>query len=183
MADTRKTALHLVVLVVAMFGFGFLLVPFYSVLCNLTKQNVLDGPDEIRASSQVDMTRTVTVEFDTNLRRLPWEFRALQPSVQVHPGQLTQVVFEVSNEKNRAVSGQAIPSYGPAYVGQFFKKVECFCFSRQTLGPRETRQMPVVFVLDPAIPKDVKTITLSYTFFEVEGNDPRQGQSDARSGA
>ena len=92
-------------------------------------------------------------------------------AVTVHPGQLTQVMFEIANTTDRPQTGQAIPSYGPPNAAEYFRKLECFCFAKQTLQPGERRQMPVVFVVDPALPKDVATITLSYTFFEVEGAD------------
>lgn len=167
----NKRTLGILLLCVAsvMFGFGYLLVPFYKVMCDWTGQNRVGTPDAVVANTQVDSSRWITVEFDTNINRLPWQFKALQPSVRVHPGQLMQVAFEVRNDRDHQVTGQAIPSYGPAYVAQFFQKVECFCFTQQTLKARETRQMPVVFVIDPAVPKDVNTITLSYTFFEVDG--------------
>ncbi len=109
------------------------------------------------------------IELDSNLRNLPWTFRPLEPVVNVHPGEVRQVVFEVTNTTDRAITGQAIPSYGPQYAAQYFQKLECFCFSKQTLQPGEVRRMPVVFVVDPKAPDDLATITLSYTFFEVEG--------------
>jgi len=111
----------------------------------------------------------VVVELDANTRALAWRFRPLEPSVSVHPGALTQVEYEVVNETDRPVTGQAIPSYAPRDAAQHFRKLECFCFTTQTLAPGERRRMPVVFVLDAALPADVHTITLSYTFFEVEG--------------
>ena len=153
----------------AMFGFGyFVLVPFYKVMCEWSGQNRV-GEAATAVNTQVDTSRLVTVEFDTNINRLPWQFKAEKPSIQVHPGELKQVTFEVRNDKGEAVTGQAIPSYGPAYAAQFFNKLECFCFAQQTLKPNEVREMPVVFVIDPALPKDINTITLSYTFFEVDG--------------
>ncbi len=88
----------------------------------------------------------------------------------MHPGALTQATFEVVNTTDRAITGQAIPSYGPQYAAQYFRKLECFCFSRQTLAPGERREMPVVFVIDPSAPPELTTVSLSYTFFEVEGN-------------
>jgi cytochrome c oxidase assembly protein subunit 11 len=113
------------------------------------------------------------IELDANLRSdLPWKFRPLQASVKVHPGQLVQVMYEVRNGSDRPITGQAIPSYGPQIAGQFFRKQECFCFAKQTFAPGEVRQMPVVFVIDAGLPKDVTTITLSYTFFNVEGAAP-----------
>lgn len=168
--NKRTLAMLLGGVVVVMFGFGYGLVPLYDVMCRLTGQNNIDAADTV-TNTQVDMSRSITVEFDTNTRDLPWQFKAMQTSMKVHPGQMAQAVFEVRNNKDYAVSGQAIPSYGPTFVAQYFKKIECFCFSRQTLGPGEVRSMPVVFVVDSALPKDVNTITLSYTFFEIEGND------------
>lgn len=167
--NKRRLGLLLGAGAVAMFGFGyFVLVPFYKVMCEWSGQNRVGEAAQV-VNTQVDKSRWVTVEFDTNTNRLPWQFRAEKPSIQVHPGELKQVTFEVRNEKGEAITGQAIPSYGPAYAAQFFNKLECFCFSQQTLKPNEVREMPVVFVIDPALPKDVNTITLSYTFFEVEG--------------
>jgi cytochrome c oxidase assembly protein subunit 11 len=118
----------------------------------------------------VNAARLVTIELDSNLRsNLPWTFRALQPSVRIHPGELTTVMYEIRNTADHAVTGQAIPSYGPQLAVRYFKKLECFCFTQQTLNPGEVREMPVVFVIDGGLPDDVNTITLSYTFFEVEG--------------
>ena len=97
-----------------------------------------------------------------------------EPIVDVHPGELTQVEFEVVNTTDRPVTGQAIPSYGPQYAAQYFRKLDCFCFTQQTLQPGERARMPVVFVIDPAAPRDLDTITLSYTFFEVEGSGARR---------
>jgi cytochrome c oxidase assembly protein subunit 11 len=164
----RGLVAKLGIIVVAMFGFGYALVPFYEKICEVTGLRNIAGPDTV-ASTQVDTARSVRVEFDTNLRALPWKFRALTPAEDVHPGAVTQALFEVVNTTDHAVTGQAIPSYGPREAGQYFRKLDCFCFAKQTLAAGETRRMPVVFVVDPALPKDVATITLSYTFFEVEG--------------
>jgi len=163
------TMRKLLVVAVAMFGFGFALVPFYQKICEVTGVNSLLKPDEV-ANTQVDAARFVTIEFDSNLRsNLPWTFRPLQTSVRIHPGELATVMYEIRNNSDRAVAGQAIPSYGPQLAVRYFKKLECFCFTQQTLQPGEAKQMPVVFVIDKALPDDVNTITLSYTFFEVEG--------------
>jgi cytochrome c oxidase assembly protein subunit 11 len=167
--NKRTLALLLGSVVLVMFGFGYGLVPLYAVMCRLTGQNDLGAADKVH-NTQVDMARSVTVEFDTNTHGIPWQFKAVQGSIKVHPGEMSQAIFEVRNDKNYSVSGQAIATYGPSFVAQYFKKIECFCFTRQTLGPNETRRMPVVFFVDSALPKDVNTITLSYTFFEIEGN-------------
>jgi cytochrome c oxidase assembly protein subunit 11 len=156
------------VVVVGMFAFGYALVPFYDKICQVTGLRNIARADTV-VNSQVDATRTVRIEFDSNVRELPWRFRAIAPVVSVHPGAVTEAMFEVVNTTDRPVTGQAIPSYGPQYAAQYFRKLECFCFSQQTLQPGETRRMPVVFVIDPKAPADLNTITLSYTFFEVEG--------------
>ena len=166
--SNRRLLKRLLVVVVAMFGFGFLLVPFYDKICEVTGLRNIAQPDEVR-NTQVVGTRTIRVELDSNVRNLPWTFKPEIPVVEVHPGEVTQVTYEVVNTTQRAITGQAIPSYGPQYAGQYFQKLDCFCFAKQTLQPGETRIMPVVFVVDPKAPEDLHTITLSYTFFEVEG--------------
>jgi cytochrome c oxidase assembly protein subunit 11 len=170
--SNRTLLMKLGVVVVAMFGFGYALVPFYEKICEVTGLRDIGRPDAV-ANTQVDTTRSVRIEFDTNIHDMPWKFRAVGPIIDVHPGAVTQVMFEVVNTTNRAVTGQAIPSYGPLNAAQYFRKLDCFCFTRQTLAAGETRRMPVVFVIDPAMPADLSTITLSYTFFKVEGSDPR----------
>ncbi len=167
-AANRIILRKLIVIAVAMFGFGFALVPIYEKFCQVTGIYDLQRADEVR-NTQVDDGRLLTLEFDTNTRGLPWEFRPLQKSVQVHPGQLVQVMFEVHNTTSAAVMGQAIASYGPQLASQYVKKLECFCFTRQELKANETRQMPVQLIVDSQLPKDVTVITLSYTFFELPG--------------
>lgn len=169
------TLRKLLVVAVAMFGFGFALVPFYKKICEVTGINNVLKADEI-TNTQVDAARWLTVEFDTNLRNdLPWTFRPLEKSVRFHPGELVQVTFEIRNNSDRAITGQAIPSYGPQLAARYFKKLECFCFTQQTLQPGEVRRMPVVFVIEKDLPQDVNTVTLSYSFFEVEGTAKRAG--------
>ncbi|MCC7005569.1 MAG: cytochrome c oxidase assembly protein [Ottowia sp.] len=161
--------IRLLVVVPVMFAFGYALVPLYKKICEATGINVLTSQSadaDKFENSQIDLSRTVTVEFDANARG-PLRFRAGRPSMQVHPGELAYVAYEVVNTQARPVSAQAIPSYAPKQAGAYFKKLECFCFKQQTLDAHETRAMPVVFVIDPALPKDVKTITLSYTFFDI----------------
>jgi cytochrome c oxidase assembly protein subunit 11 len=167
----RSLLVRLTVIAGAMFAFGYALVPFYEKICKVTGLRDLDRPDVV-SNTQVDATRTVVVELDANTRALAWRFRPLEPSVAVHPGALTQVEYEIVNQASRPVTGQAIPSYAPRDAAQHFRKLDCFCFTTQTLAPGERRRMPVVFVLDAALPADVHTITLSYTFFEVEGGAP-----------
>jgi cytochrome c oxidase assembly protein subunit 11 len=169
------------IVVVAMFGFGYALVPFYEQICDATGMRNILQPDQQR-NTQVDASRTVRLEFDSNLRNLPWTFRPLEPVVNVHPGELRQVVYEVVNNTGRAITGQAIPSYVPQQAVRYFRKLDCFCFAKQTLQPGETRKMPIVFVIDPELPADVTTITLSYTFFEVEGANDGRINTGAASG-
>jgi cytochrome c oxidase assembly protein subunit 11 len=169
----RTLLRKLIVVAVLMFGFAYALVPFYRQICEALGINVLtqkDGTVSADVNTQVDKTRDVTIEFDGNAQG-PWRFRPVTHSMTVHPGELATVMYEVVNTQSREVSAQAIPSYAPQSAMPHFKKVECFCFKQQTLKPNEARQMPVVFFIDPALPRDVKTITLSYTFFEVGGLD------------
>jgi cytochrome c oxidase assembly protein subunit 11 len=167
-ADNRALLVKLIVVACAMFGFGFALVPLYEKICEVTGVRNVDEADAA-ANTQVDTTRTVRIELDANTRNLPWSFRPLEAVVDVHPGEMRQVVYEVVNNTGQRVTGQAIPSYGPQHAARYFRKLECFCFAQQTLAPGERREMPVVFVIDPELPKDLPTITLSYTFFVVEG--------------
>jgi cytochrome c oxidase assembly protein subunit 11 len=175
--DNRALLRKLAVIAVLMFGFGYALVPLYKSICEALGINVLSlserqvtgiGKPVDGGNTQVDRSRTITVEFDANARG-PFEFMPAQRSLQVHPGELTTVMYEFRNTQNRALAAQAIPSYAPKQATAHFNKLECFCFNEYTLAPGESKQWPVVFVIDPRLPKDVHTITLSYTFFEVKG--------------
>ena len=170
------------VIVLAMFGFGYALVPMYRAICNalginvlsLSEQRVANGTWSGRkasANTQVDLSRTITVEFDANARG-PWDFKPAQRSLQVHPGEMATVMYDFKNIQNRTMAAQAIPSYAPQQASPYFNKLECFCFQQYTLAPGEKKQWPVAFVIDPKLSKDVNTITLSYTFFEVGGRTP-----------
>lgn len=169
----------LAVIAVGMFAFGYALVPIYKAICEMTGINILSLGERnipgakatMPANTQVDTSRTITVEFDANSRG-PWEFKPAQRSIQVHPGEMATVMYEFKNVQNRTMSAQAIPSYAPMQASTHFNKLECFCFSQYTLLPGEKKSWPVVFVIDPKLSKDVKTITLSYTFFEVGGKTP-----------
>ncbi|MGP1676393.1 MAG: cytochrome c oxidase assembly protein [Burkholderiales bacterium] len=178
-ASNRNMLKKLLVVALGMFGFGFALVPFYNKICEVAGLRELWQPGQAEAAAantQVDLTRKVTVEFDSNIRMLPWTFKPKASSVEIHPGELTQMVYEVRNTLDEPVTGQAVPSYGPRLAAQYFRKLECFCFTQQTLAAGEVRQMPVVFVIDPDLPKDVNTITLSYTFFRVDGANVKAGK-------
>lgn len=163
----------LAVLSVLMFGFGYAMVPLYKKLCEVTGINQVEKADSPLANSQVDRSRLVTMEFDANIRSdLPWQFKPVQGSIKVHPGELVQVEYEVRNASDRPITGQAIPSYGPQVAAQYFRKLDCFCFKQQDFAPGEVRRMPVTFVIESGLPEDVNTVTLSYTFFKVEGAAP-----------
>ncbi len=178
----------LTVITVMMFAFGYALVPLYKAICEMTGINVLalgernlqGAPTTVPANTQVDRSRTITVEFDANARG-PWDFKPAQRSVQVHPGELITVMYEFQNIQNRRMSAQAIPSYAPQQASAHFNKLECFCFTQYTLEPGEKKSWPVAFVIDPKLSRDVKTITLSYTFFEVGGKTPAAPVAGVRS--
>ena len=138
-------------------------------ICEITGINQLVKADARPTNTQIDTSRKVMIEFDANSNHLPWRFRPLTGSMEVHPGQLVQVMYEVTNARDRPMTGQAIPSYAPRIAATYFKKLDCFCFKQQTLAAHESKQFPVVFVIDPNLSKDVTTITLSYTFFEIAG--------------
>jgi cytochrome c oxidase assembly protein subunit 11 len=182
--ENIKMVSKLGVIVLAMFGFGYALVPIYKAICEMTGINVLALGDKqipgatpkLPANTQVDISRTITVEFDANSRG-PWLFKPAQNTLKVHPGELTTVMYEFQNTQNRTMSAQAIPSYAPSQAGAHFNKLECFCFQQYTLAPGEKKQWPVAFVIDPKLSKDVQTITLSYTFFEVGGRTPPAPQA------
>lgn len=185
-SENRRLLVRLAISAAVMFGFGFLLVPFYEKICEVTGINNFLRPEAeagARASTntQVDTSRTILVQFDANLHDLPWRFQPVQRSVNVHPGELVHIEYEVSNTRAEPITGQAVPSYGPQLAGQYFRKLDCFCFAQQTLAPGERRIMPVVFVVDPALPADVSTITLSYTFFELKGRKSAASGQGARS--
>lgn len=176
----------LAVITVGMFAFGYALVPIYKSICEMTGINILALGEQtipgakasLPANTQVDLSRTITVEFDANSRG-PWDFKPAQRSVEVHPGELTTVMYEFQNTQSRRMSAQAIPSYAPQQASAHFNKLECFCFNQYTLEPGEKKSWPVAFVIDSKLSKDVKTITLSYTFFEVGGKTPPAPVADA----
>jgi cytochrome c oxidase assembly protein subunit 11 len=165
----------LLVVAACMFGFGYAMVPFYYKICQVTGINAGDE-QALAANTQVDRGRWITLQFDANTNpSMPWHFKPMQTSLKIHPGQLVHAEFEAVNMTGSKITGQAIPSYGPALAGRYVKKIECFCFSQQTLTGGETKRLPVMLVLDPAIPKDVNTVTLSYTFFKVEDGRAQNG--------
>lgn len=190
--DNLRILTKLTVVAALMLAFGYALVPIYRTICTALGINVLSLAEiEVQGGSrasvgkntQVDFSRSITIEFDANARG-PWEFKPERRSVEVHPGELTTVMYEFRNLQSRTMAAQAIPSYAPMQAMRHFNKLECFCFTQYTLAPGESKRWPVVFVIDPKLPKDVKTITLSYTFFEVGGAVPKEpaGRAAAVSG-
>jgi cytochrome c oxidase assembly protein subunit 11 len=183
-SENLKMVGKLAVVTAGMFCFGYALIPIYKHICEITGINILSVSErmvpgngttgaavKLPANTQVDLSRTITVAFDANARG-PWEFKPQKSSVQVHPGELATVMYEFQNVQNRRMAAQAIPSYAPHQAASHFNKLECFCFNQYTLEPGEKKQWPVSFVIDPKLSKDVSTITLSYTFFEVGGKTP-----------
>jgi cytochrome c oxidase assembly protein subunit 11 len=163
-----KLVRTLVFVVLGMFGFGYALVPLYDVLCEVTGLNGKVESSAIKeVGYEVDKSREITVEFMTALNETtPMEFRSELKKIKVHPGEYYTVNFYAENKTDKVMVARAIPSISPGLVAEFFKKTECFCFSEQTFKAREGRTMPVRFVVNPDIPKEYKTITLAYTFFD-----------------
>jgi cytochrome c oxidase assembly protein subunit 11 len=186
--DNWRMAGKLAVVAVVMVGFGYAMVPMYRSICealginvlSLSERDVPGNSTATPANTQVDTSRTITVEFDANASG-PWDFKPAKRYVDVHPGELTTVMYEFRNAQNRTMAAQAIPSYAPKQATPYFNKLECFCFNQYTLAAGESKQWPVVFVIDPKLPKDVKTITLSYTFFEVVGGVAAATPKEPRS--
>ncbi|HEX6704519.1 MAG TPA: cytochrome c oxidase assembly protein [Albitalea sp.] len=186
-SDNLRMVGKLAVVALLMFAFGYALVPVYRSICAALGINVLSlseralpGVSRAAPNTQVDLSRTITVEFDANARGV-WDFKPAQRSLEVHPGELATVVYEFTNTQPRTMAAQAIPSYAPKQATSHFNKLECFCFNEYTLKPGESKRWPVVFVIDPKLPKDVTTITLSYTFFEVGGKVPAEPVAAARA--
>ena len=179
----RRMCVRLSLFALLMFGFGYAMVPYYKKFCEITGINNLLQPNASKnevSNTQIDKSRWVTLEFDANAHGMPaWQFTAVQKSVRVHPGEMVQISYEVKNTGDSTLVGQAIPSYGPKHSAGFVKKLECFCFKQQVLAAGETRQMPVQFVIDPALPASVNTVTLSYTFFEVPGANIKKASAAA----
>jgi len=158
---------RLMLVVIGMFGFGFALVPLYDVFCDITGLNGKTG-DQVRLAEamKVDTSRLVEVEFIASLNdNMPWEFKPVQHSITVHPGEPTRIEYVAVNRTNSAIVGQAVPSVAPGHAAGYFQKTECFCFTEQKLEAGEEKKMPVIFVVDPELPEDVSQMALSYTFF------------------
>lgn len=179
-SSSRKIAIKLCTIAIAMFGFGYALVPLYNVLCDLTGLNGKSSTvtQQQSVDFETDETRTITIEFLTNLNQgMLWDFKPVTTKMEVHPGKPYQTSFLVSNKSQRTMIGQAVPSVAPFAAANHFIKTECFCFTNQTLQAGESLEMPVVFVINPALPDRVTTVTLSYTFFDV-GNSVNNNNVD-----
>jgi cytochrome c oxidase assembly protein subunit 11 len=164
----RRLALKLLWVVGAAILFAFALVPIYNVLCQLTGLNgKTEGlPVAVQKSLKVDESRWVTVEFTGNVMPgLGWNFTPKQSSMRVHPGQIELATYEARNNTNQVAVGQAVPSVSPGEASLYFKKIECFCFQRQSLNPGESKEMPLRFYVSPDLPANIKNVTLSYAFF------------------
>jgi len=167
----RRTVRRLGIAAVAMFGFGFAMVPLYDVFCDITGINGKTGRIELEEalSQKVDEDRLVTVEFLATVHSdLPWEFRPMVRKIKVHPGEVTEVNYYARNKTDDVVTGQAVPSLAPGLAAKYFSKTECFCFTRQALGPGEGKEMPLRFIVDPELPENVRTVSLSYTFYQAK---------------
>lgn len=179
--SSNKSALKLAIFAIGMLGFGYLLVPLYNVLCDITGLNGKSQSvtQQQSATFEADISRTITVEFITNLNQgMAWDFKPEIRKMQVHPGQAYQANFFVSNNSGKTMIGQAIPSVVPFSAANHFIKTECFCFRNQTLAAGESMQMPVVFVINPNLPDRVTSVTLSYTFFDISSTASQDNQTD-----
>jgi len=169
-----RSVARILLVVVGMFGFGYLLVPMYGLLCEVTGLNGKTGRiDEqaVAARYTPDPDRTVTVQFVANKNQdMPWEFGPTVTEMKIHPGTVYATSFNARNPTGRPMVGQAVPSVAPNLAGRYFNKTECFCFTRQTLEAGEAKEMPLRFIVDPALPRQVHTLTLAYTFFDVTGS-------------
>lgn len=165
----KRLVIIMLIFAVGMFGFGFALAPLYNALCKNLGINgkTKDQPDAVSVAA-IDKTRTVTVLFlATNNANLPWKFHPYRTSIEVHPGENTRVAYYAKNQSAKPMTVQAVPSVAPGIAARYLKKTECFCFARQTLKAGESMDMPLLFHLDRDLPKNVNTVTLAYTLFDV----------------
>ncbi|MFT3850312.1 MAG: cytochrome c oxidase assembly protein [Propionivibrio sp.] len=181
----RRLVGKLMLIVAASFAFGFALVPLYDVFCRLTGLNgKTAGPGGVQtvngAVSPIDRDRVVTVEFTgTVMPGLAWEVEPVLTRLDLHPGELHQARYRVRNLSDTSIVGQAVPSVSPGQAALNFEKLDCFCFRQQTLAPGETKELPLTFIVKPELDRDVRTITLSYAFFDLAGAAPAKPSRDA----
>lgn len=163
--SNRVMLWKLLAIVPIMLVFCASMVPLYRQICEVMG---ISATKAIAQNTQVDMSRSVKVEFVANVNRnFAWHFEPVDKMVEIHPGAVVTVNYRVTNAMDHATTGRAVPSFGPVEAGLYFNKIACFCFSNQTLQAGETRDMPVTFFVDPKLPKDIGAIALSYTFFNV----------------
>lgn len=166
----NKLVWILSILVIGMFGFGFALVPIYNSLCKALNINGKTNTKSIAydPNTKVDYDREVLVQFvATNNSMIPWAFFPTVKSIRVHPGEVSKLSFYAENQTEKKMVVQAIPSVTPGLAAKYLKKTECFCFTQQTLNGHEAMDMPLLFHLDVDLPKNIKTITLAYTLFDI----------------
>ena len=170
--DENSTILRkLLFFTVMMFGFSYAMVPMYEKYCEITGiRKPVAEIESFAKEIKVDAARTVTIELDANVHSRLLQFKPLQSSFNTHLGEFVEAIYEVQNNSNLPIVGQAIPSYSPRNLEKYLKKIECFCFTKQVLEPGEVKQMPVKFAIDPQIPVDINTVTISYTFYIVESD-------------
>lgn len=174
--DNKRLITTLILVVVGMFGFGFALVPLYEVFCDITGINGKTSGEVAAVSRTVDEQRVVTVEFIARVQGdMPWEFKPMVNRLKVHPGESRQVAFYAKNLSGDATVGQAIPSVSPGQGALYFSKVECFCFNQQPLEAGEEAELGLMFYLDPALPPDIHTVTLSYTLYNITDKVSERG--------
>ena len=179
----RRLLRRLLVIPVVMLGFGYAQVPLYSAFCDYTGFN-RGAQRALAAGASMPVGRSVLVQFDANVDpHAPFRFRPMILSRRVYPGALARIEYEIENLSDKRVIGQAVPSYGPAAAGAYFRKIECFCFRQQVLAPHERRRMPVLFLLDDRMPAGIGTVTLSYTLFRVPAADVRVTARSASAGS
>ncbi|MGL6262311.1 cytochrome c oxidase assembly protein [Vibrio sp. WXL103] len=179
----RKLVAKLAVAVVAMFGFGFALVPLYDVMCDVLGINGKTNSASVEAPAgmQVDISRTVKVEFLSHISpNMPWGFTPKVTSMEVHPGEVIQTSYLAENRSDVDMVGQAVPSVSPGLGASYFNKMECFCFNQQPLAARESTDMGLIFYIEPDIPDSIHTLTLSYTLYDISNRvskDPLKADS------
>lgn len=169
----RKLLIFLAVVVIGMFGFGFALVPIYNSICStlgINGKTSMKAFDYDEKKAKISTDREVLVEFvATNNSGVPWDFYPKVKKIKINPGKIAKLAFYAENKTEHAMTVQAIPSVTPGIAAKYLKKTECFCFTQQTLNGHEAMNMPLLFHLDPELPKEIKTVTLSYTLFDVTG--------------
>jgi len=167
----KKVLSKLVLIVFGMFGFGFALVPLYDVFCDITGLNGKTNESAATYSAaSVDTSRTINVQFISRTAQgIPWQFEPMEREVTVHPGEMKFVKFYAKNESTQDIVGQAVPSVSPGLAAAYFQKIECFCFNQQPLQGMEEVEMGLQFYIDPELPEDISTVTLSYTLYDITG--------------